>query len=206
MRMPITTFVNKTLRKLNLLLHSIYYRVVSIVEYCYIVSIGIKIGSHCQFRGWVNVFKGNESDIIIGEKCSFNRSAYSNHIGLNHACILATYRSGAKIIIGNNVGMSSSTINCWKSVTIGNDVRIGANCVIMDADFHLDDPRSGNPQNIVIEDNVWLGANVTVMKGVKIGKNSIIGMGSIVTKDIPENCIAVGIPSRVIRKLSERDL
>ena len=182
------------------------YFFVSLIENIYLKSIGVILGNGCQFRGWVNVFKGNGSAIIIGEKCSFNKSSYSNHIGLNHACILATHSSEAKIIIGNNVGMSSSTINCWKSVIIGNNVRIGANCVIMDADFHLDDPRSGVPKDIVIEDNVWLGANVTVMKGVKIGKNSIIGMGSIVTKDIPENCIAVGIPCRVIRKLFERDL
>lgn len=204
--MRVSTYINIIIRRLNFFLHKKYFGIVSIAEIIYLRLIGIHLGRKCQFRGWVHVYLSKNSTITIGERCSFNRSAYSNHIGLNHACILATHCSGAKIIIGNNVGMSSSTINCWKSVIIGSNVRIGANCVIMDADFHLDDPRSGVPKDIIIEDNVWLGANVTVMKGVKIGKNSIIGMGSIVTKDIPENCIAVGIPSRVIRKLSERNL
>lgn len=73
----------------------------------------------------------------------------------------------------------------------------------MDADFHLDDPRSGKPQPIRIGDRVWLGANVVVMKGVTIGNNSIIGMNSVITNDIPENSVAVGSPAKVIRKLNE---
>lgn len=73
----------------------------------------------------------------------------------------------------------------------------------MDADFHLEDPRAGEPQPIKIGDRVWLGANVVVMKGVTIGKNSIIGMNSVVSKDIPENSVAVGSPAKVIRMLDE---
>lgn len=58
---------------------------------------------------------------------------------------------------------------------------------------------------IVIEDDVWLAANVTVCGGVTIGKGSIIGAGSVVTRDIPENVIAAGVPCRVIRKITEED-
>ena len=50
-----------------------------------------------------------------------------------------------------------------------------------------------------IEDKVWIGANVTVLKGVTIGKNAVIGAGSVVTKSIPENAIAIGAPAKVIR-------
>lgn len=57
------------------------------------------------------------------------------------------------------------------------------------------------PLSIVIEDNVFLGANVVVKKGVTIGANSVIGMNSVVTHDIPANCVAVGIPAKMIRKL-----
>lgn len=107
------------------------------------------------------------------------------------------------LIIGKNCGISSSTITAFKKIEIEDDVRIGANCVIMGADFHLEDPRSGKPQPIKIGDRVWLGANVIVMKGVTIGNNSIIGMNSVVTNDIPENSVAVGSPANVIRKLDE---
>lgn len=56
-----------------------------------------------------------------------------------------------------------------------------------------------------IEDNVWIGGNVTICPGVTIGKNSVIGAGSVVTDDVPENCIAAGNPARVIRQINERD-
>ena len=58
---------------------------------------------------------------------------------------------------------------------------------------------------IVIEDGCWLATNVTVCGGVTIGKNSVIGAGSVVTRDIPEGCLAVGNPCRVVRKLTEED-
>lgn len=58
---------------------------------------------------------------------------------------------------------------------------------------------------IVIEENVWLGASVVVLAGVTIGKNSIIGAGSVVTRDIPANVVAVGIPCKVQRKITEND-
>lgn len=58
---------------------------------------------------------------------------------------------------------------------------------------------------VVIGDNVWIGANVTVCPGVKIGENSVIGAGSVVTRDIPANCVAVGNPCRVLREIGERD-
>lgn len=58
---------------------------------------------------------------------------------------------------------------------------------------------------VVIEDNVWIGGSVSILGGVTIGKNSIIGAGSVVTHDIPANVIAVGNPCRVLRKISEED-
>lgn len=109
--------------------------------------------------------------------------------------------SDAELLIGNNLGMSSSSITCFKKIEIGNNVRIGANCVIADGDFHLDDPRVGEPMPIKIENNVWLGYGVIVMKGVTIGENSIIGMNSVVTRDIPANSIAVGSPAKVIKTI-----
>lgn len=59
---------------------------------------------------------------------------------------------------------------------------------------------------VYIEDNVWIGSNVVILPGVRIGKNSVIGAGSIVTKDIPANVVAVGNPCRVLRKISDHDL
>ena len=90
-----------------------------------------------------------------------------------------------------------------QSIIIGNNVRCGANSYITDTDGHSDDYRAGKDRPVVIEDNVWLGMNVVVLKGVHIGKNSLIGANSVVTKDIPANVIAVGNPCKVIKQLEE---
>ena len=56
-----------------------------------------------------------------------------------------------------------------------------------------------------IEENVWIGAGAILLPGVTIGKNSVIGAGSVVTRDIPENVVAVGVPCRVLRPINDRD-
>ena len=96
------------------------------------------------------------------------------------------------------------------SVTIGNCVMCAPNVTIS---------TTGHPVHpyyrtrgahfslpIVIEDNVWIGANVAIMPGVTIGKNSVIGAGSVVTRDIPANVVAFGTPCRVIRPITDADL
>ena len=125
-----------------------------------------------------------------------------NSIGLMHRCIITTEKD-AKLVIGDNVGMSGASIWCFKKITIGDNVRVGANVTIIDGDAHQDDPRSGKNKPVVIEDNVWIGANVTVLKGVTIGKNSLVGAGSVVTKDIPANVVAAGNPCIVVKYFDE---
>ena len=84
---------------------------------------------------------------------------------------------------------------------IGNAVRCSDNASIDGSVWHPNDPRCGEPAPVIIEDNVWLGLNVIVLKGVTIGKNSVIGAGSVVTRNIPANVIAAGNPCRVIKDL-----
>lgn len=203
--MRITDINNAILSRLNCYYHNVTLWLCTLLERLYLCFIGVEVASGVQFRGWTSFFRATHSSIKIGRGCSFNSSQYYNHIGLNHGCVLSTHRPDAKITIGDNVGISSATINCWKSVSIGNNVRIGANVVIMDSDFHLDDPRTNKPNEIVIDDNVWLGGNVVVMKGVHIGCNSIIAMNSVVTKDIPANCIAAGSPCTV-KRMFDREI
>lgn len=115
--------------------------------------------------------------------------------------MVSTSSKDAKLIIGDNCGFSGVTVWCFKSIKLGNNVRVGANTVIMDGDAHQDDERAGTNKEIIIGDNVWIGANATILKGVHIGDNSVIGMGSIVTRDIPANCVAAGNPCRVIKQI-----
>ena len=87
-------------------------------------------------------------------------------------------------------------------IIIGNKVRVGANVTIMDGDAHQDDPRSGDNKPVIIADGVWIGANVFILKGVSIGKNSVIGAGSVVTRNIPPDVVAAGNPCKVIMNLN----
>jgi len=167
----------------------------------YIRLCGINhLGKAVVFFGLPKVQKAKKGFLSIGDNCTFRSQATSNLIGINRPCILSI-QNDAKLNIGNNCGFSGTVIGCFKEIVIEDNVRCGANTLITDSDWHLDDPRSGLPKPIYIEDNVWLGVNVTVMKGVRIGKNSVIGANSLVTKDIPSNVIAAGNPCRVIKAL-----
>ena len=163
---------------------------------------GIKLGKNIKFDGkcFFNRFPGTE--IIIGSNCKFLSRKNSNLIGINRPCSIATLQSDyvAKLQIGNNCGFSGTVIGAFKSIRIGNNVKCGANTLITDSDWHLDDFRSGECLDINIEDNVWLGINVVVLKGVTIGENSLIGANSVVTKNIPKNVIAAGNPCKVIKE------
>ena len=95
-------------------------------------------------------------------------------------------------------------------VTIGDDVFIGPNVSLYTA-CHSTDPVERNTRRewaepITIGNNVWIGGSVTVLPGVTIGDNCTIGAGSVVTKDIPANSIAVGNPCRVIKKVDQESL
>lgn len=162
---------------------------------------GIKLGKNVTFVGKLHFERLQDTSINIGDNCVFNSSKFSNLVGLFSPCILYTAQKGAHIVIGDNCGFSGTRIWAAKSVTLGNNVRCGANTYITDSDAHTDDYRAGKDSPVFIDDNVWLGTNVVVLKGVYIGKNSLIGANSVVTKNIPENVIAAGNPCKVIRKI-----
>lgn len=97
------------------------------------------------------------------------------------------------------------SIAAAERVSIGAECLIGTHAIIMDNDFHRIEPERRREwpesQPIAIEDNVWLGARVIVLAGVRIGAGSCIGAGSVVNTDIPPRSLAVGVPARVIREL-----
>ena len=173
----------------------------NIVNYISANWWNIRIGRGCKFNGKVFFYRLQDCEISIGENCEFNSRTTSNLSGLYTPCMITTAKKRTKIIIGNDCGFSGTRIRAGETITIGNNVRCGANTYIASTDAHTDDYRAGKDKPVILEDNVWLGMNVVVLKGVRIGENSLIGANSTVTKDIPANVIAAGNPCRVIRQI-----
>lgn len=167
---------------------------------------GIKTEGIVFSGGMLFAIKAKGSKIRIGKRCRFMNWSMGNLIGLNHRCIIATDNESSRLSIGDRCSFSGTSIWCFDSVTIKDNVRVGANVTIMDGDAHQDDPRAGRNAPIVIEDNVWIGANTTILKGVTIGRNALIGAGSIVTKDIPANVVAAGTPCVTIRVFDDEKI
>lgn len=168
---------------------------------CYLLFWGIRVHGFFRSIGSFTIRKVPGSEINIGPRTTFLSTSDSNLIGNNRRCIFSTNLAKSKIVIGSDCGFSSTVIGAFDQIIIGNGVRCGANTLITDSDWHLDDIRTGDPARIIIEDNVWLGANSTVLKGVRIGRNTVVGANSVVTKDLPENVIAAGNPCKVIKPL-----
>ncbi|MBA3868204.1 MAG: hypothetical protein H0X30_03550 [Anaerolineae bacterium] len=104
--------------------------------------------------------------------------------------------------------MTGGSITAEKEIVIGDRVSIGANTIIVDSDFHpldlqlrLDNPNVGDKKSVIIENDVFIGMSVLILKGSHIGAGSIIGAGSVVTGYIPPGVVAAGNPARIIHKL-----
>jgi acetyltransferase-like isoleucine patch superfamily enzyme len=168
----------------------------------------IQIGSGMNVKRSIFINSGRNSKIKIGDNFTFYSGGNLNPLCRNIIGCLCV-NDNAVITIGDNVGISSACIWCHKSISIGNNVTIGGDVIIIDSDCHsLDYRHRGHPEDlihkvdrpIVIEDDVLIGTRSIILKGVTIGARSVIGSGSVVTKNIPSDCIAAGNPCKVIKK------
>jgi acetyltransferase-like isoleucine patch superfamily enzyme len=108
----------------------------------------------------------------------------------------------AEIVIGDGTYLNRNTeIVAARSVRIGRDCKIGRDVLVMDTDQHALPGHELGVAPVVIEDRVWIGARVIVLKGVHVGHDSVIGAGSIVTRDVPSRSVVAGQPARVVRTL-----
>jgi acetyltransferase-like isoleucine patch superfamily enzyme len=165
----------------------------------YYRSLGVHLQGYCWIRR-IEIPR-NFADIEIEPSCALDQGVVLLCSGepLSHP----------KIYIGASTYINRHTfLDATLSITIGKDCAIGPGCYITDHDHGQDlslpplaQPMFSEPTQI--GDRVWLGANVTVLKGVTIGENTTVGAGSVVTKDLPAGAIAVGVPAKVIRYKSK---
>ena len=133
----------------------------------------------------------------VGKNCYIQPPFYANW-------------GGAHVYLGDNVYANFSlTLVDDANIYIGDNVMLAPNVTIATAGHPVNvELRSKLMQfnaDVHIEKNVWVGAGAVILPGVTIGENSVIGAGSVVTKDIPANVVAVGNPCRVIRQIGEKD-
>ena len=158
---------------------------------------------------YVSVARGGKCS--IGRGFVMNNSMRSNPIGRSQRCIFFVDK-GAELIIGDNVGISGAALVCHTGIQVGNNVKIGGGVCIYDTDFHsLDASLRANPGTdkintktapVIIKDNAFIGAHTTILKGTSIGKNSVVGACSVVTRNIPDNEIWAGNPAKKIKDVS----
>jgi acetyltransferase-like isoleucine patch superfamily enzyme len=127
--------------------------------------------------------------------------------GLDDGVILLSSGSpsrGNKISIGKGAYINRYTmIDAHESIIIGPECMIGPYCYITDGDhgMALDIPVGNQPMTtapVLLEEGVWLGAGVKVLKGVTIGRGAVVGAGAVVTRSIPDEAIAVGVPAKIV--------
>lgn len=199
--MFLKSLVSKIIKRINL--GRIFSRIktkflffINNVKYERFVSLGVPLldihpSGKCQFgSNLVMVNTAKHSTLGKSNRCKFVVSA------------------NATLMIGDKVGMSNTVIVATQSITIGNNIMIGGGVTIVDSDFHslnsLHWHTNADEQNmislpVVIKDNVFIGMDSIILKGVTIGNNVIIAAGSAVSKDIPNNQIWGGNPARFIR-------
>lgn len=169
----------------------------------------ITYGKNCKFYGIPVALKGKNSSVVFGDRVCVISRFLDNLVGLYQRSIIFA-RNGGRIEIGDDVGLSGVTIYAFDHITIGNNTIVGANTKILDSDFHPTDAedRRNNPDDkektktapVNIGNNVFIGCNVLILKGVTIGDNAVIGAGSVVTRDVPDNCIVAGNPAVIIKQ------
>lgn len=116
---------------------------------------------------------------------------------------------GKNITIGKNVFINSGCrFQDQGGITIGDGALIGHNVVLatLNHDFSPEKRSTLHPAPIVIGKNVWIGANATVVPGVTIGNGAIIAAGAVVTKNVPENVVAGGVPAKIIKRLDTEEM
>jgi acetyltransferase-like isoleucine patch superfamily enzyme len=156
--------------------------------------LSLSLGKGATVREYTQLLCRGGGSITIGE-----------HTSIEPYVILDAQKKGS-ITIGAGSGINAfSVVYGAGGVTIGNNTRIACHTVIISSNHNFDDitkdihEQGITAKGITIGDDVWIGAGARVLDGVHIGDHAVIGAGAVVTKDVPPNAVAVGVPARVIR-------
>ena len=154
------------------------------------VNERLKLNDHMvKNNGRTTILRMDEnSELVVGK--------FSVFYGGDIICF-----KNSKLEIGSGFFNSNVKIRCTESIKIGEDVAISHNVTIMDSDAHeLINEEYEKTKPVNIGNHVWISSGAMILKGVKIGDGAIIAAGAIVTHDVPSNCIAAGVPAKIIKQ------
>ena len=169
---------------------------------------GVPWGQGWRIFGSPIIQRHRGSTIALGDGLTLRSWKRSNPLAPTQPVVLATRSASSSVHIGDNCGLTGSVIVAEDHISVGDRVLIGANVTITDTDFHPLDPQerqedinAGRSAPIAIGDDVFIGMNSLILKGVAIGNGSVVGAGSVITQDVPAHTIVAGNPASVIRVL-----
>ena len=168
---------------------------------------GVALGGPVVFWGAPIIACAPDTRIEIGAGSVLCSRAEYTALGVNHPVVLRTLAPGASISIGAGVRMSGATICAARQVAIGARCCLGANVTIADTDFHALDPAVRASRHdaegaasapVEIGEDVFLGTNCLILKGVRIGRGAVVGAGAVVVHDVAPYSIVAGNPARQV--------
>lgn len=171
---------------------------------------GIPWGRGWRFYGVPILQRHRRSRMVLGSGLQLRSSARANPLGASHGVVLCTWQANALLEIGDQFGMTGGSIVAAERILIGSRVIVGANSTIIDTDFHPLDPglRRIRPADaetapITVEDDVFIGMNSIVLKGVTLGRGCVVGAGSVVSRSVAPGTIVAGNPARVVGEVGQ---
>jgi len=166
---------------------------------------GVRWGRRWRIFGMPILQRHRGSRISLGDRLELRSTPRSNPLRPFQPVVLSTRRRGAVIVIGDDCGATGAVLVADERIEIGDRVLLGANVLITDTDFHPIDaelrrrsPHEGAHAPVVIEDDVFIGTQAVILKGVRIGRGAVVGAGAVVTRQVPAGAIVAGNPARVV--------
>jgi acetyltransferase-like isoleucine patch superfamily enzyme len=179
-----------------------------VVSHLWIVEArmkGVRIHGNITLAGRPIISLAPGSEMTFGDGVVLNSAVRANPLSNSQPCVLRTMAPRARLILGEGVGISGSSICAMASIEIGEGSILGSGAMLIDNDFHSPGPEwtwgpalLEDARPIRVGRGVFIGARAIVLKGVTLGDRCIVGAGAVVTKDVPPGGRAVGNPARII--------
>jgi acetyltransferase-like isoleucine patch superfamily enzyme len=167
---------------------------------------GVRWGKRWRIFGLPRFQLHRGSTLELGDGLQLRSWPASNPLTPVHAVVFATRSANAVIRVGSDCGFTGVTLVAAERIEIGDRVLVGANATIVDTDFHPLDPvqrradiNAGKAAPVIIEDDVFIGMNALILKGVRLGAGCVVGAGSVVSRDVAPGTTVAGNPATLVR-------